>query len=409
MSRTVVSKFRSSAGHVVVGAGGIQKLVETTGRLPPVTLILKPLDGSAIVPLDRFLTYRFQSSILVPVDSFDFTFVAPDSEKPFDDIIKEGDIITLNGAGTALSTGIVDMTDVEVDDQFGERVQIQGRDLLSQFEDQDAISVDDKPIWADKYTVSQAAAKLAENTRIKRIETRSAPVKPYLFATEPGESKLAALQRYLEPLNCIAWMSATGSLRIGKPNMAQSPRATLLLSKKLRDSNVLAMKATRASTRIPNIVVPIWSGQENVQDRVQPQQRLLNAAERPNRLRKLGHRVSKSVVVSTPQGSDPQELAGVNSFLVAGAANILQAHAKREIARKNFEELLVQVVVPGHYNELGEPYLTDTVYKIRFDRGKVDENMYLYGVDYQGSNEAGQKTTLHFCRLGTIVSDVRAP
>ncbi len=99
----------------------------------------------------------------------------------------------------------------------------------------------------------------------------------------------------------------------------------------------------------------------------------------------------------------------MNALVRAGGGNILQAYAKREIARRNVNEIIVQAVVPGHYNEEGEPYVTDTVYHVEYDRGGVDENMYLFQTDYGLNAERGQHTNLYFCRLGSIVADVRAP
>lgn len=409
MSRTLFArKQRRTPVKALIASGGIQSLLEQTGRMPPVSLIIQPLSGAKRITLDRFLTYRFTSSILVPVDTFDFNFVAPDSETPLDDTIKDGDIVQVLASGEPLATGIIDITDVETDKEFGEKGSISGRDLMSQFEDHDAISIDDTPVWGNNMTVDQVVRKLSENTRISKYETQLAPKQPYLFATEPGESKLAALQRYLEPLNCLAWMGPNGSLIIGRPNMAQKSKGTIICSKTRRESNVISIKATRNSTSIPNIILPIWSGQESVQERVPKEQRLLNASRGPSRLRNNGHRVPKCVVVSTPQGASAQELSGVNQF-TAGGSNLLQAYAKREIARQNIKELIVQALVPGHYNERGEPYQADQVYKIEYDRGKVDENMYLYQVDYELTEDRGQTTRLHFCRLGRIVSGVVAP
>lgn len=387
----------------------LQKQLDQSGRLPPVQLVVKPLDGSPQLSLTQFLSYSFNSNIMVPVDSWSFNFAAPDDETPFPDRVKDGDICLLIANGQTVATGLIDMNEVETDGEFGEKISVNGRDLMGQLEDQDAISFDSKPMWSNNYTVNQAAEALFHNTRIAGLELRDAPRRAYLFATEPAEKKLAALQRFLEPLNCIAWMGPSGKMIIGRPNMAQKPLGTLILSRKRRTSNVLSMRATRSATQIGNIIVPIWSGQETVADRVTPESVLYNAAAGPSRLRKLGHRVPKTVVVSTPQGADPQELSGINALAVAGGSNILQAYAKRLIARENQRELIVQAVVPGHFNEAGVPYQVDQVYKVEYDRGGVDEAMYLFGVDWQGSEEFGQKSILTFCRLGTIVSDVRAP
>lgn len=386
---------------------GLQKYLEINGRLPPIELLIRTLGGERLFELDRFLSYTFSSSVLIPVDTFSFNFVAPDDPLPFKKKVNEGDIAILSGAGIALSSGIIDTIAIETDEQFGEKVEVNGRDLMSYFEDQDAININDKPIWATKFTVRQTANELIKNTRIRGLVTQQAPQNAYLFATEPGESKLAALQRFLEPLNCIAWMRADGFLIIGRPNMAQQPRGTFIMSKAKRSSNVTNIKAVFGATKIANIVVPIWAGQEFVQERVPETQRLYNNAPGPRRLRKQGHVVSKSVVVSTPSGSDPQELSGVNQ-IQAGGGNLLQAYAKRKIARDNVNEIIVQVTVPGHYDERGRLYTTDAVWKIEYDRGDVNENMYCFEVEYSGGEE-GSFTNLFFCRLGTIVSDILAP
>lgn len=391
-----------------IGSGGLLSTLAKTGRMPPVSLVVKPLrTGSPNVTLDRFLSYQFTSSILIPVDTFSFAFAAPDGP-PLPELIQEGDIVVLSANNVQLATGIIDQTEVETDGEFGEKCSITGRDLMGQLEDQDAISLDSKPIFANSISVENGVKALLRDTRITKIELRSSPSANYLLATEPGESKLASLQRFVEPLNCLAWMGPSGQIIVGKPNMSQKERGKIILNKKNRTSNVLSMSVTRASTQIPNVIVPVWSGQEIVTDRVPPQQRLYNAATGPARLFKLGHRLPKSVVVSAPNATDPQGLSSVNA-LKAGGQNILQAYAKREIARQNQKELIVQAVVPGHFNENGEPYVTDTVYRVQYDRGGVDENMYLFQVDYVLDESGGQRTNLYFCKLGTIVSDVRAP
>jgi prophage tail gpP-like protein len=203
-------------------------------------------------------------------------------------------------------------------------------------------------------------------------------------------------------------MGPDGTLIIGKPNMAQKARGRIFLHKEKRQSNVLSMRVTRASTAIPNLIVPIWAGQETTVDRVAPEQALMNGAAGPARLYKLGHRVPKSVVVSTPTATDPQGLSQINAIQAAGG-NLLQAAAKRELARRNVGEIVVEAVVPGHYDENGLPYVPDTVYHVEYDRGSVDESMYLYQVDYSLEESGGQRTNLFFCRLGAIVADVRAP
>ncbi len=408
----------------VVGESSLIRSMEKDGQLPPMTLTIKPLEGSFTAgagPLqgaksqlfstgsviNRFLDYKFSSSILIPVDTFSFNFVAPDGP-PLYESIKEGDIAVLAVNDINIATGLVDSVYTETDAEFGEKGSVNGRDLLSQIEDQDAISMDSTPIWGENVTVETGIRFLLDNTRITKIELRDTPKSTYLLATEPGESKMAAIQRFLEPLNCLAWMSPTGTLIVGKPNFSQPPRGRLILSKSKRQANVMSMNVMRASTTIPNVIVPIWTGQETTTERISPEQALRNARPGPSRLLQLGHRLPKTVVVGVSNATDPQGLAEKN-LINAGAGNLLQACAKREMSRKNIGEMVVQAVVPGHCNENGEPYVIDTVYHIEYDRGSVDEKMYLYQVEYDLTAAGGQRTNLFFCRLGCIVSDVNAP
>lgn len=391
----------------------LQEKIQKDGKLPDIELLLRPLEGGEPVVLNRFIEYEFSSDVLVPVDSFSFMFNVPDGP-PINERIKSGDIVHLYANGKIISTGIVDEIDVETDSQFGEVGMINGRDLMAFYVDQDSMTIDfrlrrGEPLYGT-FTISGAVRRLNENTRIQGLILRDAPTKSYLFASEPTESKLSALQRYLEPLNVIAWMSPEGKMIVGRPNMKQQALAKLIVSKEDRQSNVISMKATRQATMIPNIITPIWSGQELIQNRVTSEQIVYNTAPGPTRLRKLGHRTPKAVVVSTPEGERIQDWSEITRLQVARAAGstFLQAYAKRELARLNIYELIVQAKVIGHYNENAQPYLVDQVYHIDYDRGSIRENMYLYGIVYRLSESEGQTTTLRFTRLGTIVSDIKA-
>ncbi len=393
----------------------LTEFLQKTGRLPPVALLIYPLESSRPpIRLTTFLNYGFNSSVVIPVDSFSFSFKTAELglEKPFTSYVRGGDIAALEANGKVIMTGIIDVVDIETTEQAGELVNIHGRDLMGQLEDQTAVNDRSEQIWANQASISQAAGLLTKGTRIKGVALQDAPSSKYLLATEPGESRLTSLQRFLEPLNCIAWMTPEGRIRIGRPNMAASTpsRGTLIMDAQQRLSNVISMKAIRASTQIPNLIVPIWSGQESVVARVTKSQGVFNQATEPNYLRQHGHFVTRAVVVGTPRGSDPQSLSDVNNYVVARAAgsNLLYAQAKRELARANLGELIVQAIAPGHYNDDLEPFMPDQMYQIRYPRADVDLKMYLYQVEYTCSVDQGQRTNLLFCKLGTIVSDVRA-
>ena len=404
--------------NIPVGEGALLKYLQTHGRSPPITMKITSIDTKKSMFFDAFLDYTFDSSILIPADQFSFNLLIPGDSSIVGPDAKEGDIIELYGNGKLMSTGLIDVVDPEMDADYGEKIAITGRDLLGQWEDQDSVSINSEMIVADKFTVNQAVAKLSENSRIagKNVILRDCPRTPQTFCSQPGEKKIATLQRFTESLNVLFWMSPEGRIIVGKPNFAQAAKQRLFISKSERNSNVMSMKASFAAGRIPNIVVPIINGQQNVQSRLPKEQIIYNPASGPTRLRLGGHIVTKMVVVSAPDGTNAEELqsvtfanAAVNDGGKPGFGNLLRAHARREIARSNKDELVVQVQALGHYNDLGEPYMTDTVYKIFFEGSKVwvDEDMYLFHVQYKGGEGIDQVTTLWFCKKHTLVSDTR--
>lgn len=388
---------------------GLSKIINRTGRLPPVTLEIKPLQGTATYSFDKFTAYNFSSSLVVPVDSFTFEFCAPGDSRSFTDYVTEGDIASLYADGKLVATGIVDQVEVEVDYENGERARVVGRDLLGQLEDNAAITIDKAPIWGQNVTLEEAAKYFVDGTRIPGVKTSDTPTTPTLLASEPGESRISALLRHAEPLNCLIWSDPAGYLVVGRPSMAGAHAGTLICNRNRRASNVFSMRATYSATSIPNKIVVIWSDVQSTQIGIPANQIFDNAAVGPSRLRQRGHNVIHTSMTSIPNGADAQSLAAAAQFQVASAANqtLLQAQAKREFARANMNELIVQAVVPGHFNENGDVYRPNQMYMVDSDRLGVNEKMFLYAVEWNLSADRGQYTNLWLCRLGTIVADVR--
>jgi prophage tail gpP-like protein len=400
----------SGSTFSALGKNGLEKYLAENGRMPPVSIVVKPLSGGPVIFIDKFLSYSFTSSILIPVDTFSLSFAAPDGPA-LTKVINDGDIIVLQANDVTLSTGIIDSTEIEIDREYGEKATIAGRDTMGQLEDQDAVSLQSKPIYAKSISIENGVKLICQDSKITKFDFRNLPNTPKLplLASEPSESKLSVLQRFIEPYNIVAWSGPDGELIVGKPNMRQIKKGNIIISAKERYSNVLSARVRRQSTNIANMIAVIWAGQEEVTSRVGPQQIVDNAAPGPTRLRKANYIVAKTVVTSNINATDPQGLAQINAITQAGGSQVLQAAGKREIARQNVNEIIFECVVPGHYNANGEPWMTDTVYNISFDRGDLSEHMYLYQVQYQLSLEGGQTTVLSFCRLGSIVADNLAP
>lgn len=413
--------------YMTPGDGAMLKYLEQNGRFPPVTLSMFRLSdiaqGKAVKDIElfisKFMSYNFKSSVLSPVTEFNCQ-VHYQQGVP---IPQEGDLFALKGNGIPVDTGIIDQPELETDANMGTTLHITGRNFLGQWEDQDAVSITTEPFYSNKATVDLVIKTLARDTRINpnKIVKHLAPSMAYLFATQPGETKLSAMQRYCEALDIYFWTLGDGRLKVGRPDMygaSGGVLGTLFMNSKKRSSNVLTIRSVRSSTQIPNIIVPLWNGQETVQARSDvKQQAIYNNAAGPKRLRKYGHRVPKAVVVSTPDGTAPQDLADINTLTVAlqnaskqkksaaAGSNILQAYGLREMARANVKELSVQIQVAGHYNDQLIPFAPDQVYRVQYDVDGIDEDMYLYEVEYFLDEQGSQRSRLFFCKQTSIVAN----
>jgi prophage tail gpP-like protein len=310
-----------------------------------------------------------------------------------------------------IGTGIVDQIEIECDGDSGEKVTVNGRNLLGQLEDQSAVDINMAPIYMENITVTAAIQKIIEGTRLpSQIVESDTPSMNSLIQTEPGESKLSAILRFLEPVNCLLWSTPEGRLVVGKPNMGQRPIGKMMINRTKRSSNVLSMRIVKSAASIPSRYVVLWTAREaSVQYTVKAKNVFENVAEGPKRLLTNGHNVTKTIVSSISVGADSSGADAATRLANANKAGtlILDQYAFRQMARDNFNELIVTCVVAGHYNENGQPYANDTVYNIEYDRAGINENMYLYSVEYQGTNDRGQWTILNFCKLGTIVEGAK--
>jgi prophage tail gpP-like protein len=393
-------------------------LLQRTGTFPGISIQTIPLqrtarvNGTYGVRIDRFLRYHFRSSIIVPVDAFSCEFAFPDDPVPVSSRIKSGDIVQIIVQGDVgeqvVSTGIIDKVQTRVS-SAGEYVQVTGRDLIGQLDGQSVFSVDGEGIWAAQMTPSALFAKLQIGTRIPGLRLQGIRDAAYPLGMEPGETKLQVLLRYLEPINALPWSYPDGRLVLGRPNMNtnQPPSGTWIMSKSLSTSNVLEMQSVRAEATIPSFILPIWAAQVQVQRMVAKIQGIPNNAPGPKRLRELGHRVSKAVIVSEPSADRRDSLNFAATLQAVGLPNLLQTTALREMARLNMHELEVSASIPGHLNEAGAAVVADQSYMIEFDRDGISERMYLYDVEYSLDEKTGPRTTMGFVRMGTICAGVK--
>ncbi len=387
---------------------GFSRQLDQQGRLPAVKLEVQPLEGKPYT-IERFISYNFNSNILIPVDTFTFTFkpAPPKSEREtYDKLIKEGDLVQLTVAGKAISTGYVDSISIDTDNN-GSRMTVFGRDLMGMLEDNDAVNPDATIMYAGSANILEVISVILKGCRIRNAQYRNVASDVHsLFATYPGESKLAALQRFMDPLNAIAWMSAGGEIIIGKPSFDAPPSGTIGIRQMgtRRMSNVLSMRVMRAAGQIPNAVAAVWQGLEGLQSGFTKNTFTYNQAEGPSRLFKAGHKIYRCLPTGRPEGGDSKDGLTEAQRIIAQGGNYLDSLEAREIARSNVAELTVSATVSGHMNDNDEPYSADQTYDVVHDAAGISKKMYLSGVDYSLTEDAGQITSLTFINLNTIVA-----
>jgi len=208
-------------------------------------------------------------------------------------------------------------------------------------------------------------------------------------------------------------MDPDGTLVVGKPNFGKPSNQDsrkFFASATRQDSNALTFRVTRNGATIPNRYLPIWSAQEQIQNKIPSEQIMFNKAKRPNELLKSAHRVTRAVVTSPPSGHDPTYVnallaANIKTNDLTASGAFIKQFARRQMARDNIEELKVDIEVPGHYDSDGNPYKVNTVYHIEIERASVDQYMFCHAVKYRLDPSQGQMTTLSFINLYTIVAD----
>lgn len=363
-----------------------------------------PFGSISDVSLRTFTSYSFSRNILIPASPFRFT--APGLDKNLRLSIRSGDTVGLyvvpqKTGKQQLAMGFVDETDTHIMGSQSDYV-ITGRDTIGQLVDNTAVDASNKIQNTENLTLGGILSLLIRNTRIPAaFDTQQIPNGQLLFQTNPGETKIAALQRYLDFTNCLVWSQPNGQLVLGKPDFTQNPYPTSLCLSSTNPSgnNVIEGRVRRnVNQAIRQIVYQLQTlGQVNpaAYTKSNNDSDMLNVAYAL---------VGKSVysTFSYGQGNDV-----VNQLTQVGNQSgspqgIGDNMALREIARENMKILDVELVAIGHINPDGDVYDIDDIYNVVIDDENVEEPMYVYNVDYEMTIQHGLITRLRLCRLGTI-------
>lgn len=358
--------------------------------------------NSESATLNSFTSYNFERNILVPASAFRFT--APGVDKAQRKAIRSGDMVELwavdsLGSKQQIATGFVDETDTHIVPEAIEYV-LTGRDTLGQLVDNASVDAQNRIINVKEASLGTILGELLKNTRLPlSFVPQQMPNGVFLFQTNPGETKISALQRYLEFTNCLVWTLPSGQVKIGKPNFTQKRQGILILESAGQSNNILDARVRRNVNQAIRQIVSQLQTQDQVdagsftKNNNDPDMRRISPA--------LGGR-SVYRHFSYGQGQD-----SVNTIVGVGNQSgnprkIGDELSLREIARDNMKILDVEAVVKGHLNENGNVYNIDQVYGVRIDDDDVGEDLYVYSCSYELTKEHGRLTRMRLCRLGTI-------
>jgi prophage tail gpP-like protein len=332
-------------------------------------------------------------------------------DKSLRNSIRSGDKILLyatNQAGIKiqLATGFVDETDTHITANSLDYV-ISGRDTLGQLVDNSAVDAQNKIQNTDKVSLDFIIQQVLANTRMPPgFLKQSVPNGSLIWQTNPGETKINTLQRYLDIMNCLVWSAPDGRMIVGKPNFSQYSSGYLWISSSdPSDNNVLEARVKRnVNQAIRQIIVQLQT-----LDQVDGQS--FTRKNQDKDVKALASfKVGRSVYqhFSYSGGSEAINQLTFVGNQTADPTNMGTSYALREIARENMKVLDIELVVDGHINSSGGIYGIDQMYDVFIEDEDLQESLYVYSCSYELSQNQGLLTRLRLCRPGTIVDGAPA-
>ena len=351
-----------------------------------------------------FTSYQFERNILSPGSAFRFT--APGVSRDTRMAIRSGDFVQIfakTGTNTRLplAVGIIDETDTHITKDSVEYVMT-GRDVLGQLVDNAATDSNNKIIYFEKATLKTIIGSVLANTRCpKGFNISNAPNSSFLFSSNPGETKINALQRMLEFANLLIWTSADGMILVGKPNFAQPTSGDLLAQYDGLENNILECRVQR---NLNQSIRQIAAQLQSLNQTDPGVATMINNDQDMQEVIPTGVGRSIYTFFDYGNGGDTVNLITQVGNQSGNYNQIGKEFARRQIARENMNVIKVEAVVTGHVNSYGSLYDIDQTYNVIIDDEELTETLYSHHVSYELTKDQGILTRLHLCRLNTIVS-----
>lgn len=225
-----------------------------------------------------------------------------------------------------------------------------------------------------------AGTKLSAKAQ-KRLETMKLDqAKPH-----PDETVFAFLSRHAVRFGLIIWGTADGKIVFGRPNYDQSPIAELRLRQGLRgvDNNVENLHQHTSVKHRPSEV------------------HCYGNSKGGDHMKSSIHAIAYDTEVHNAGLWRPRTIHDNNARTQEEAEH----RAQYELSRGMQTGDVIQALMPGHANDDGVVYATDTVVSLAWDKAGVFDDRYVVGRTLQ-RNANGTRTSLeivpkHSIALGT--------
>lgn len=358
-----------------------------------------------------FNSYQFERNLLSPAASFRFT--APGVDRDVRMSVRSGDTVQLfafDGTGKRwpIAMGFVDETDTHI---IGGNVEyiLSGRDVLGQLVDNASVDVNNNVLYIQKASLKYICGKVLANTRVPQgITLSQVPNGQYMFSSNPGETKMGALQKMLEFANLLVWSTPDGQMIVGKPNFTQQVSGQLLMQYAGKNNNILEASVRRNVNQAVRICVTQLQDLQSVSPAALPAVTQINADSDVQETADQGVGRSVYQTFDYGDGGDTINLITHVGNQSANYQSIGAAISNRVIAMENMKVLDIEVVVRDHTNSFGGIYNIDQIYDVSIDDEEISSPMYCYSVTYEMTLQTGCITRLRLCKLNTIVSGGRA-
>lgn len=371
-------------------------------------MIVPPLEVSVVIggrEVRGWTSYTVTpSSLLEPVGSFDL--VLPSDRTVWALVRREVRARILVG-GVPVLTGLID--EARAND---ETITIRGRGLIGRLVQESAPTLR----W-EGLTLSQLVGKLAapwfsivvlsneRNRRLVRGRGRLAPAageplrvdpRPGGAIAEPGQTRWSVIEGLLRQAGCLAWSSGDGAeLIVGLPHHDQAPQWRLVApasrSRRGAESTVLSMRVVASTADRYSRVIVTGSG------------RGTDSSYGPAVATRYGEALDGPGAEGV--GGDfvePKRLVVHEPVRSAAEAREL---ARRELARRAAQGLVVECETPGHGQVLAPGaaptiFAADTIAHVDHEPTGEAGAFLVVGVTFRSSRDRGETTELQLYRRG---------